>query len=77
MNVTYGDEPKKEESKYPYFGHYTNNSGIDFVVMFVAPETGMIVKTNSTNRPLYAFGEQWSEEYYVKLDNFSVTFSVP
>lgn len=74
MKVTYEEKPN--QNTYPYFGRY-NKCDIDFVVLFSKPTTGFVVKTNSTARPLYQYQDSWAEECFQKLDNFSVTFSVP
>ncbi len=77
MKVTYGNEPKKiEEPAYPYFGKVLNEDDC-LVVMFTKPSTGMVVKDTSQTWELYHHAEDWSENLFTKLDNFSVTFSVP
>ena len=81
MKVTYGNEPKKiEEPTYPYFG-VTHAEDGRFVVMFTSPRTGMVVQSENKEIPLYEYGcsgyVPWIESEFKKLENFSVTFSVP
>lgn len=78
MKVFYGNEPKKEESKYPYFGLVKADDGInDFVVLFFKFRTGIVVKTDAPAVQMYKYSEMWCESDFQKLDKFSVTFSVP
>lgn len=78
MKVTYGNEPKKSEPIYPYFGEVRADDGInDFVVMFIKPQSGIVVKTDAPTVPMYKYSERWVESNFKRLDNFSVTFSVP
>lgn len=76
MKIEYGPEQKNEEkSKYPYFGEVVDEDG-RMVVMFTGPSKGMVVMANSeSDYNLYEFGEDWSEEIFIKLENFSVKFS--
>lgn len=77
MKVTYGKTPKKiEEPAYPYFGEFNNGKCV-FVVMFTKKCTGIIVKSNDVDRPIHYYSSDFSEISFKKLDNFSVTFSVP
>ena len=76
MKVTYGNEPKKEEPKYPYFGEFVRDNG-SYVVMFTKESTGIVVKSEDKYNPLFLFSDDWIEDIFNKLDNFSVTLSVP
>lgn len=76
MKVTYEEPPEIKESKYPYFGEILDDEG-SLVVMFTKKDTGMVVKDTSKTWDLYHHAEDWAENLFTKLDNFSVTFSVP
>lgn len=80
MKVTYGKNvTKPTKPTYPYFGETHSEDG-RFVVMFTSPRTGMVVQSENKERPLYEYGgdgDCWVESEFKKLDNFSVTFSVP
>lgn len=75
MKIEYGPEANKsEQSKYPYFGKFTDNDG-SYIVLFSSSNTGMIVKSKMVGRPVYQHSHSWSENKFTKLENFSVKFS--